>query len=329
MENMTKKNENNEESKPDYPKPKLTVDEQIAHLKSKGVKFELCSEQEARTWLTTRTFYFQITSYRALFEKYVGGKNDGKYIDLDFGNLITLYQLDGLLRETLFPLTQDVEHAAVVGIVRRATENESEDGYSIVEDYMQSLSRNDRNRRERELTMLSKDAYSGALVEKYGLHPPVWVLAELLTFGAFIDFYLFCARRWNDKGLLDEHYLLKQSKMVRNATAHGSAILNGLSSEATRIQTNNNVSNALAEIGISPRQRSSKMKNPRLQQIVSLLYLHKELITDEEPHAKATEDLALLRDSMIKASKAMPKNDVIRSSLDFLVKITQAWFQNV
>ncbi|WP_165249366.1 Abi family protein [Adlercreutzia sp. ZJ141] len=327
---MTKADGNIEESKPcKQPKPKLTADEQIAHLKSKGVKFELCSEQEARTWLTTRAFYFQIASYRVLFEKYVGGKNDGKYINLDFGNLVMLYRLDGLLRETLFPLTQDVEHAAAVGIVKRVTEKVDEDGYVIVEEYMQSLSKHDRNRREHELIMLSKDAYSGALVEKYGLRPPVWVLAELLTFGAFIDFYLFCARRWDDKTLLDEHYLLRQSKMVRNATAHGSAILNGLSSEATRIQTNNNVSNALAEIGISPRQRSSKMKNPRLQQIASLLYLHKELIKDGELHTRATKNLAALCTSMAEAMKAMPKNDVIRSSLGFLVNVTQAWFQDV
>lgn len=45
-------------------KPLLSVEEQIAHLKAKGVVFELCSEDSAAQYLADRTYLFKIASYR-------------------------------------------------------------------------------------------------------------------------------------------------------------------------------------------------------------------------------------------------------------------------
>ena len=47
-------------------KPKLTIDEQIDHLKTKGVTFERCSEPEAAAYLTDVNYYFRVTAYRTL-----------------------------------------------------------------------------------------------------------------------------------------------------------------------------------------------------------------------------------------------------------------------
>lgn len=93
-------------------KPLLTVEQQIEHLKSKGVTFELCSEEDAAEYLSERTYFFKVAAYRSLFEKRVGGPRDGQYIDLDFGHLRALASLDRDLRYALLPLTLDVEHAA-------------------------------------------------------------------------------------------------------------------------------------------------------------------------------------------------------------------------
>lgn len=59
---------------------------------------------------------------------------------------------------------------------------------------------------------------------------PAWVFLELSSFGAFADFYLFCANRWGDSGMRDEHYMLRRANSLRNAAAHSSAIVNGLGS---------------------------------------------------------------------------------------------------
>ena len=55
----------------------LTVDEQIAHMKAKGITFDLCPEDVARDYLTGHTYYFKLASYRKLFDKRIGGPRDG------------------------------------------------------------------------------------------------------------------------------------------------------------------------------------------------------------------------------------------------------------
>lgn len=120
----------------------LTVEEQIEHLKSKGVTFKLCSEEDAVEYLSERTYFFKIAAYRTLFDKRVGGPLDGQYANLDFGYLKTLASLDRDLRYALLPLTLDVEHAARTKLVRNVTERVGEDGYTVVRDYMASLNHN-------------------------------------------------------------------------------------------------------------------------------------------------------------------------------------------
>ena len=93
-------------------KPKLTIEEQIDHLKSKGVTFALCSEEQAARILSEQDHYFRLAAYRVLFPKRVGGAHDGEYAGLDFGHLVDLAEIDQALRSFLLPLTLEVERAA-------------------------------------------------------------------------------------------------------------------------------------------------------------------------------------------------------------------------
>ena len=45
-------------------KPKLSVDEQIEHLKSKGVLFNIMDEEKAKDYLKRHNNYFKLTAYR-------------------------------------------------------------------------------------------------------------------------------------------------------------------------------------------------------------------------------------------------------------------------
>lgn len=311
-----------------HSKPMLSVAEQIAHLKSKGVSFDLCSEDEAASYLTDRTYLFKVSAYRELFEKHVGGERDGQYVGLDFGNLCELASLDRDLRYAFLPMTLDVEHYARVKLVREATTRDDEDGYSIVSDYMASLNHNERRRREGEINMLKPDAYCGDLVAKYHLtnDMPLWVFMELVSFGSFISFYLFCANRWKDKEMRDEHYLLRQAKAFRNAAAHSSNVINGFDRAERTVATNAQVSRALAEAGISKRVRQSKMRNSRLQQIVTLLFLHMRIVPNGTSKERARDDLRELSVTMRRVMRDMPDNDVVQSSLGFLVYLFEKWF---
>ena len=60
------------------PKPMLSTEGQIAHLKARGVAFELCDEQEALEYLRANTYYYKLAAYRVLFPKKVGGAYDGE-----------------------------------------------------------------------------------------------------------------------------------------------------------------------------------------------------------------------------------------------------------
>ncbi len=312
--------------------PLLSVDEQVAQLRRQGVAFDLCPEDEARAYLSDRTYYFKLRSYRTLFDRRVGGARDGQYVGLDFGHLRALASLDRDLRYTLLPLTLDVEHAARAKLMRNVTERPGEDGYSACADYMASLNHDERRRRRGDVGMLKRDVYCRGLLEKYGDDPaamPVWVLLELFSFGSFTGFYLFCANRWDDRGMRNEHYMLRQAQYVRNACAHSSNMVNGFGPSAegdTEIETNNVVERALAKTNLSHRVRTSKMKNPRLRQIATLLYLHSRLVIKGTSRRRAVADMQGLKSKMEALLETLSANDAVRSSLDFLMALIDSWF---
>lgn len=307
-------------------KKKLDIDDQIAHMKRKGIKFNYCSEDVARQTLEDKTYYFKLAAYRVLFQKRVGGKHDGEYVDLDFGQLRDLASIDQMLRYTLLPMTLDVEHFAKVKLMRRLGELDDEDGYSIVSDYFRDLQPPYDKRRRREITRLKNDPYCGALVRKYVNDMPVWVLLELMSFGSFAYFYLFCADRWEDKEMKSEHYLLRQTKLVRNCAAHSTDLLNGFGQrEETKVVTPNAVAAALDEIGINKRARQPKMRNPRIKQITMMTYAYHTLVVGEQSKRMCRERIQRLERRAIEHAEWYRKVDSVRSSYKFLKIVFDNW----
>lgn len=176
--------------------------------------------------------------------------------------------------------------------------------------------------------MLSRDAFVGDLVRKYGdlNEMPLWVLMEVLSFGSFASLYLYCADRWGDKDLKVEHYMLRQAQYVRNACAHSSDMLNGLRTHDNRFQATPSLQNALASTGLSHRVRTARMSNPCLKAIATLLYLHSQMVQEGTSRLRAISDMQHLEDDMVTASNQMLSNDTIRSSLDFLMVLIDSWF---
>ena len=126
-----------------HPKPMLNVDQQIAHMKAKGITFDLVSEAEAAAHLRTKCQFFRVYAYRRNFDRHVGGDRDGQYVGLDFGHLRVLSNLDRKLRDTLLPMALDLEHFAKVRLLA-AAEDAGEDGYAVMRGYMASVT--DRQR---------------------------------------------------------------------------------------------------------------------------------------------------------------------------------------
>ncbi len=311
-------------------KPILSTDAQIAHLQSKGVKFEKISIDEARQYLRENNNYFKLRAYRKNFPKHPGGKLAGQYIDLDFAMLKDLAIIDMRLRYVLIHMALDIEHFAKVKLLTQVEEG-GNDGYSIVTDYIAQLEADDAKYETRRKDTLLKElernrgnSYCGGIIEKYGSGYPVWAFVEIIPLGTFIHFYGFCARQLGSKDLTDDYYLLQKIKPLRNAAAHNNCILHNLREKDGNSKPNYSVLRALK--GISRSTKDIKMKNPQMQQMITLLYTHTRIVTSVGVHNAERDALADLCGRMYHHIDFYSQNATITTGFDFFKKSVDILF---
>ncbi|KRK88528.1 Abi family protein [Lentilactobacillus sunkii] len=249
-------------------KPMMSTKQLIVHMKSKGIKFEKANEQQARLVLEQKNYYFKLTSYRKNFLEL----ND-KYHNLDFAYLIDLASIDMHLREYLLDLSLDIEHGIKVKLMELISNDNEEDGYSIVTDFKKA----NEHAYQQTIAYLRKNRYLHDLYVKHGNEPSIWVLFEIMTFGTlslFVDFYL---KRSPSKSVRKFHNYLKYAKNIRNACAHNNPLLVNLFSDKEFLRKPSApVRTASKEIGIS----SSNLRDLKVNDLISLFYLHKLIQSD-------------------------------------------------
>ena len=310
-------------------KPILTVDEQIAHLKQKGVQFDLCEEEQAKEYLRRHNNYFKLTAYRKNYPKHPEGPKKGTYVGLDFAFLVDLAVIDMVLRYQIVRLSLDLEHHVKLRLLRKVEEND-EDGYSVVKDYFESLGEKQQEVLKKEIDRNRGSIYCGDIVSKYDPSYPVWAFLEIIPFGRVIAFYEFCARRFSDAQMEEDFYRLQTCKEIRNAAAHSNCIINDLHARTVRHDTNAAVTQELMRIsGMKSGFRRNRMSNARIQQIVTLLYMHKTVVESEGIHKAETEELHKVVNRFFKHSEYYENNEMIKSTFAFLKKVIDTWFQNI
>ena len=222
----------------------------------------------------------------------------------------------------------DLEHYSKVSLLSKI-ESFTKDGYSLVEDYILDLkNKNEYIFLENELNKNIKGTYCGDLIAKYQGEYPVWVFVEIIPFGRFIKFYMFVANKLQDKEMIDEAYLLKNVRELRNACAHNNCILNDLKARTSNYKTNYKILREIARIGISKETRNKRMSNSRIQQIVTLLYLNKKITTSKGVLKYQTEKLQNLKERIEYHMDFYDKNNLIQANLIFLNKIIDNWYNN-
>lgn len=195
--------------------------------------------------------------------------------------------------------------------------------------FLLNINNADRNRRKGEISRLENDAYLGPLVERYPIDEmPAWVFLELSSFGAFTNFYLFCADRWSDSSMRSEHYLLRCANSIRNAAAHSSAIINGfaLSEQVSSIRTPQDVALSLGALGFNKRARRSKLRNPRILQITTLAYAFDRLVSQEKRNGTSAR-LDALETRANRNSDWYSGIPLLGSSFGFLTKVFNGWLR--
>jgi len=307
-------------------KPILSLDEQIEHLKQNGVKFNIMNEQAAKDYLLNNNNYFKLTAYRKNYNKHPDGYFKDKYIDLDFAYLVDLAVIDMQIRYQVVHMALDIEHYVKLKLLRKVNEN-SEDGYQIVQDYIGSLTDIQKSILDGEINRNINNIYCGDIINKYNSKYPIWAFIEIISFGRLVSFYDFCSKRFADKGMKDDYYRLLTCKEIRNASAHSNCILNDLKSRTSKHSTSNEVTEALTRINtISKGFRNVKMSNARIQQVITLLYVHKKLVVSEGIRSNECDKMKKVVDRMFKNNEYYNRNDVIYGTFNFLKLVVDNWF---
>ncbi len=316
-------------------RPKLTAEQQVAHLKSRGVTFKGFSEAQAADYLGNTSNYTHSACYRKLYPVKAGGGHAGEYIRLDFSALVALSSADRVLRSSLREICIDVEHFARLDLLRRCDEHR-EDGYAIVADYFSHCQAKGNSRAMSTLKTRSTsgkypDEYSGDLIAHYNDDLgaiPDWALLEVVDFGTFTDFWLFCAERWEDKGMAEVHYILKSVKALRNACSHNTCIINGFAASAAEsdYETPESILASMSSHGMKNcKSRRKKMANQRIAQIAAALFASSTFCTRPTTMARHAAAMQQVKGAFRASSGLCPADGSLTSYFEFLSKMIDIW----
>ncbi|MBK5075731.1 Abi family protein [Lactococcus lactis] len=294
-------------------KRKLTNKEMVEHLKSKGVRFELTSESEAIATLRQNTYFYKVTSYRKNFPK-----ENNLYKNLDFAMLSDLATIDMRLRYLLLQFSLDYEHAIKTKLLDIITNDPKEDGYDIVQRFKI------RHPNTYKIVMddFHKNKYNRDMYNKRKNKVAIWNAFEVISFGSlsiFIDFF------WNDKGtksIKEAKALTKYAKNIRNAAAHSNPILLNLFDKSMQKKNDQAVVSYASLFGVN----SKDLRDKKINDIFSLLYLHKKYCSEGINHARVNELKSLLKRAEYHKDwytdiECLKKfRQIIKLSLDYLEK---------
>ena len=263
-------------------KKKLSIDQQIEDLKNKGVTFINCSEEDTKKYLRRQNYYFKYKSYA---KNYVINKTTGKYVNLDASYLMELASIDLKLRKVILEMCLDIEHYLKVRFLNDIVENDEEDGFNIVSKFRASDTYNKVDMAlDSEVTAKS---ICTDLAQKYKDQPEklsAWNVVELLSLGAFADFYGFYYLELYPH-LSRQNYsrYLGAIKFLRNAAAHNNALISSI--RTPRGQNTFNKTEALtSSLGknLSGYQklehRSKLMDNPVIHDFIAMLCVYYDLL---------------------------------------------------
>jgi abortive infection bacteriophage resistance protein len=302
-------------------KNKLNVDEQIEDLKNKGVSFNEMSEAEAKKFLRYNNYYFKLKSYARNYQKYNKPEMQGKYINLDFAYLIELSTLDMYLRKIIMQMCLDIEHFLKVRLMYDISNNSDEDGYNIVNKYLDG--------KHNILNDLYKNAETSAtaeLIAKFHDNDSeisIWKFVETLSFGRFVEIYDLY---YGTYGGYSYSSYLGSIKFLRNAAAHNNCLLNSIRKPyQTKIHKTMKVLDKVSKIKNIPTSYTNKMSNPVIHDFVALLFVYSDLLNypaNRNMREKGIETVKHFFDTtLVRKKDYFLKNDVLCDNYNFMCLI--------
>jgi hypothetical protein len=313
-------------------RPMMKVSDMVPYLKNKNIKFECCTEEDAEAYLKENNNYYNVTSYKNDFIKYQCGEFKGKFIDLDFAYLKDLSIIDYRTRLLLFKMIIDIEHYLKIRILNIIEEIFEEDGYKIVNLYLEK-DFNDKKCPKRVHESIRKkvtNEYYQKIFSKYDLDKdtkieniPIWEFLEIITFGELINFFDFFTKLYN----LDDNkyiFILREVNKLRNAVAHNSCVLSELDKKDNVHKIDTLIINYLKDCGIGKENRNTKLSNSRIRQITYTLYMFNIIVSSEGVKNNVKHDITkLFYGRIILNAKYYNNNELLKSIYNYFDKIIE------
>lgn len=310
-------------------KPKLTPEQLVTKMKEeKGITFNHMSELEAIDFLSTKNNYYRLSAYRKNYDKKQTGPDKGKYVDLDFACLVDLSIIDMRFRRILFQMCLDIEHSLKVSLLRDITENDAEDGYEIVKNFI------DQNDLYGEIISKQSSSYVGDLVQKFFspelltgkskqvdfIHCPIWAFVEIISFGPFSNLYNLYYIQKGENAPVGKN-LINPIRNLRNACAHNNCIINNLR------KGNTIPSPAITKFvkklapSLSHDSRRNLLSSKPIYEISCLLFVYDRIVSKNVKNHRYAELLELVNVRMQKHKEYYETQQIITSRYNFIREI--------
>ncbi len=266
----------------------LSIDELIEHMKSKGIRFNLVSEEDAKAFLTNNNYYMKMASYRSNYPKCQSGNRKDQYQNLDFAYLKELSTLDMHLRYIIIKMCLDIEHSIKVRLLDRLANTQNDDGYSFLKQYFSN--------EDLDLQMLKRikahksGEYCKNLIDKYYPYFPLYSLLELVSFGDLLHLCSFYEKSYNDS-IIPDNKFMNTVRDFRNASAHSNCLMNHVTErmDATK-QPDCTITTFIASMSnIKKIMRTNQLRYSFSYNLVTLLYVYDSLISKNQKQARYEE----------------------------------------
>ena len=314
----------------------MKINEMVPYLKTKNIKFDKMSEDEAEKYLKYNNNYYNVTSYKHNFLKYPSpaGEFEGMYQDLDFAYLKDLSIIDHRLRLILFKMIIDIEHYLKIRILNIVEDIELEDGYRIVNMYLEKDFNNLDNPKRVHNSIFKKvgSEYYEKIFSKYDMDKdkkleniPIWEFLEIITFGELVSFYEFFSDEYDLEEDSKNIFILREIGKLRNAVAHNSCVLSELDKKDNPHRPDYKVTEFLSKCGIEKNVRKLKLSNSRIRQITYTLYMFNEIVTSEGIKRNIKEDLIdFIFNRCLHHKDYYVNNELLKSVYSYFKKIIES-----
>lgn len=294
---------------------KLSIPQQIEHMKKKGVTFELYKETAARTFLAEHNYYFKLKAYAHNFDRYKDPGKDNRYINLDFAHLVDLSKIDAEFRKIILNMCLDLEHFLKVRMLNHCTMVD-EDGYDIVRrlfemqpDLKGEIEKKVNTSTCHQIVAKRKDAWA------------IWSIVELISFGPFIDLYnmFYSDNKFDD----DCRGYLYAIKMIRNAAAHNNCLLNQMRAPYSRsITPSYELRNTIHKISSYKADKvNQQLQNPTTHDFLALLIVYSKIVPESSRTKGLEAAKALFNDRMLDHKDYYAKQQGLISTYHFVAEI--------